>query len=163
MQSSFGTVLWVVCGFGIVAAFVSLIGSGKAWDEYGKSALLMESDLPTRALARAAMSAASTAERDDEIRQMLEARNTRRARRGEPAIDIDAELARLVAPAIDDALRAEIRELVIARNFRRVRHGQSLLDVDAEVARQVAELGSRHASAGGVERQIAPPGWDAAL
>ena len=140
MQSSFGTVLWIVCGFGIVAAFFSLIGTGKAWDEYGKSRLLMESDLPTRALAMAASTAASNAERDTEIRQMLEARNARRARRGEAPIDIDAELARLVAPTVDDGLRAEIRELVIARNFRRARHGQPLLDVEAEVAKQISEL-----------------------
>ena len=140
MQSSFGTVLWVVCAFAIVAAFISLAGTGKTWDEYGKSRLLMESDLPTRALTMAAATAQSNAERDLEIRQMLEARNARRARRGEPPIDIDAELARLVAPEIDDALRAEIRELVIARNFRRARHGQPLLDVNAEVSRQLEEL-----------------------
>jgi hypothetical protein len=91
----------------------------------------------------AATSAAATAERDDEIRQMLEARNARRARRGEPPIDIDAELARLVAPKVDDALRAEIRELVIARNFRRARHGEPLLDVEAEVERQITTLPGR--------------------
>src|SRR5581483_6863662 len=84
MQSSFGTVLWVVCAFAIVAAFISLAGTGKTWDEYGKSRLLMESDLPTRALTMAAATAQSNAERDLEIRQMLEARNARRARRGEP-------------------------------------------------------------------------------
>ena len=50
---------------------------------------------------------------------MLEARNARRARRGEPPIDVDEELARLTAPAIDPELREEIRELVIARNPRR--------------------------------------------
>jgi hypothetical protein len=140
MQSAFGTVLWVVCGLGIVVAFFALIGTGKTWDDYGKNRLLMDSDLPARAVAMAAMSGPATAERDDEIRQMLEARNARRARRGEPPIDIEAELARLVAPGVDDGLRAEIRELVIARNFRRARHGQPPLDVNAEVERQIAEL-----------------------
>ena len=61
-----------------------------------------------------------------EIRQLLEARNERRIRRGEPAIDIEQELARLttIAPAIDPALREEIRQLVVARNHRRVRAGK---------------------------------------
>jgi hypothetical protein len=140
MHSSFGTVLWIVCGLGLVVAFLCLIGTGKTWDEYGKNRLLMDSDLPARSGARAPASAASTAERDDEIRQMLEARNARRAQRGEPPIDIDAELARLVAPGVDDALRAEIRELVVARNFRRARQGKAPLDVNAEVERQIAEL-----------------------
>ena len=143
VQSSFGTVLWIVCGFGFVAAFFALIGTGKTWDEYGKNRLLMDSDLPARAVALADMSGTSTVERDDEIRQMLEARNARRARRGEPPIDIETELARLVTPGVDDALRAEIRELVIARNFRRARHGEPPLDVNAEIEREIAEL-SRH-------------------
>jgi hypothetical protein len=141
MQSAFGTVLWIVCGLGFVAAFFSLIGTGRTWDEYGKNRLLMDSDLPARAIAAAV--SGSTAERDLEIRQMLEARNARRARRGEAPIDIDAELARLVTPGVDDALRAEIRELVIARNFRRARHGEPPLDVNAEVERQIAELRTR--------------------
>ena len=35
----------------------------------------------------------SSAVRDDEIRQMLEARNERRVRRGQPPVDVEAELA----------------------------------------------------------------------
>jgi hypothetical protein len=79
--------------------------------------------------------------RDDEIRQMLEARNERRARRGQPPLDIEAELAALVRPSADPGLEGEVRELVIARNERRVRMGRPPLDVDAEVARQLRELG----------------------
>ena len=83
------------------------------------------------------------AERDTEIRQMLEARNERRARRGEPPVDVEQELTRLTtpAPAIDPALREEIRQLVVARNHRRVRAGKPPLDVEAEIEREIAGLG----------------------
>ena len=87
--------------------------------------------------------AASDAERDDEIRQLLTARNARRAAAGRETVDVEAELARLVRPAVevDPALREEIRELVVAKNARRVRKGLEPLDVEAEVERQVRELG----------------------
>ena len=139
MRSAFEYVIWIVCGIGIVVAFVALLGSGKAWDDYGKRGLVMDTEL-ARGGARAAPSSGTTAERDEEIRQLLEARNARRARRGEAPVDVERELQRLVTPRIDDALRAEIRELVVARNYRRLRQGKEPLDVDAEVERQIAEL-----------------------
>jgi hypothetical protein len=140
MQDQFAIVIWVVCGLGIVVAFVSLIGIGKAWDELGRRGLVMDRDLPR---GPAGGSAAALLERDTEIRQLLEARNARRARRGEPPLDVEAELARLTAPAIDDGLRAEIRDLVLARNARRARRGQPPLDVEAEVEREIAGLHSQ--------------------
>jgi hypothetical protein len=72
---------------------------------------------------------------------MLEARNARRARRGEAPLDVDAELARLTAPHVDPELRQEIRDLVKARNYRRTRAGKPPLDVEAEVEREIARLG----------------------
>jgi hypothetical protein len=86
---------------------------------------------------------AAAREREDEIRQMLEARNELRARRGRAPLDVEAELRALSAPAGagDPGLEAEIRDLVIARNERRVRRGLEPLDVDAEVARRLGELG----------------------
>jgi hypothetical protein len=137
VQAAFGTVVWIVCGLGIVAALVALVLSSKTWEEYGKGRLLMDGELvrPPRPGP-----AASVAERDIEIRQLLEARNARRARRGEPPIDVEEELTRLVAPQIDAALREEIRDLVIARNHRRARLGKPTLDVDAEIERQIADL-----------------------
>jgi hypothetical protein len=137
MQSAFGTVLWVVCALGIVLAFLALALSGKTWEDYGKNRLLTESELGG---GPAAGSAAARQERDIEIRQLLEARNARRARRGEPPIDIEFELSRLTAPAIDDGLRAEIRDLVVARNHRRARTGKPPLDVEAEIEREIAGL-----------------------
>ena len=72
---------------------------------------------------------------------MLEARNHRRAARGEAPLDVEAELARLTAPAVDPALREEVRDLVIARNARREARGEPPLDVDEEIERQLRDLG----------------------
>ena len=139
MREAFGTVLWIVCGVGILAAFVGLATSGKTWEEFGKSRLLMDRDTPPTTRSG---SAASLAERDTEIRQLLEARNARRARRGEAPIDVEAELKRLTAPQIDPSSAGEIRQLVIARNHRRARLGKPPLDVDTEIEREITSLGN---------------------
>jgi hypothetical protein len=137
MHSAFGTVLWIVCGAGIVIAAISLASTRKTWEEFGKNRLVWDTEL-TRGPASG--SAAALRERDTEIRQLLEARNARRARRGEPPIDIEAELGRLTEPQIDPALRAEIRDLVVARNHRRARAGKPPLDVEAEIEREITGL-----------------------
>jgi hypothetical protein len=137
VHAAFATVIWVVCGLGIVAAFAALVLSGKTWEEYGKDHLLMDGDA---ARGPKPGSAAALLERDSEIRQMLEARNARRLRRGEEPLDVEQELARLTAPQIDPELRGEIRDLVLARNHRRARAGKPLLDVDAEIEREIASL-----------------------
>lgn len=92
-------------------------------------------------------SALAKAEREIEIRQMLQARSDRQVRKGGPALDIDAELALLDAPGEDaahgkhdTALTEEIRQLVIARNERRMRSGEDPMDVESEVQRTLAEL-----------------------
>jgi hypothetical protein len=137
MQGAFEPVLFVVCGLGILGAVLALVSAGRTWKEYGKSRLLMDRD---EGVGPAMGSAAALLERDAEIRQLLEARNERRKRRGEPPLDIEQELSRLTALQIDGQLRAEIRELVIARNHRRKRAGKPPLDVEAEVAREIGEL-----------------------
>jgi hypothetical protein len=137
MQAAFGTVLWIVCGLGILAAVFAIVGSGKTWEEYGKRHLVMDTELSG---GPAAGSAAELVERDAEIRQLLEARNVRRLRRGEEPIDIELELSRLTTPAIDAGLRAEIRDLVIARNHRRARTGKPPLDIETEIEREIAGL-----------------------
>jgi len=73
---------------------------------------------------------------------MLTARNARAASRGEDALDIEDELRRLTAPAVDAELRGEVRDMVIARNARREAKGQPPLDVETEVARQLREFGA---------------------
>ena len=72
----------------MLIAFAALIASRKTWEDYGKGRFVMDRDTPRPATARR-----RAAERDDEIRQLLEARNERRARRGEPPIDVESELA----------------------------------------------------------------------
>jgi len=132
VHSSFNIVIWVVCILAVIIAFGALIASRKTWEDYGKGRFVMDHETPRNA---------GVTERDDEIRQLLEARNERRARRGEAAIDVDEELARLTAPAVDPALREEIRQLVVARNHRRVRAGKPPLDVEAEIEREITALG----------------------
>jgi hypothetical protein len=136
VQSAFGTVVIVVSGIGILGAVAGLLFNGRTWEQYGRNHLLMERE-PS---APHSGSSAAIAERDEEVRQMLDARNARRRRRGEPELDVERELARLTAPAIDSELRSEIRDLVIARNHRRARQGKPALDVDTEVERQISEL-----------------------
>jgi hypothetical protein len=138
MQDAFGIVLVVVVVGAAIIAVLTAVGSAGAFGQIGRGGLSLGdgSDRPAR--EPAPMPAA--AERDAEIRQMLEARNARRARRGEEPVDIDAELARLTRPAIDPALALEVRQLVTARNARRLRRGQEPLDVEAEVQRRLREI-----------------------
>jgi hypothetical protein len=137
VQNAFGTVVVVVGIVGIAGALLALLSSRRTWEEYGKNHLVLDSESPR---APRAGSSAALGERDDEIRQMLEARNARRRRRGEEEVDVEHELSRLTAPAVDAELRQEIRDLVVARNHRRARQGKPPLDVEAEIERQIARL-----------------------
>ncbi len=135
MQHAFVTVIVIVVAVSVVGAIVALLSMGRTWREVGKNSLLLDRDMP-----RGPGGAAPAHERDAEIREMLQARNARRLRRGEAPIDVESELARLTAPLVDPELRQEIRDLVIARNNRRLRKGQPALDVEAEIEREVARL-----------------------
>jgi hypothetical protein len=135
MEEAFGIVIFAVVAASVVIAVITLFWRGKTYDQIGRGGIGDEREV------RPAPPAASTAERDAEIRQMLQARNARHAARGEDQVDVEDELARLTAPAADPALVEEIRELVIARNARREARGEPPLDVDAEVERQLRELG----------------------
>jgi hypothetical protein len=141
VQDSFWTVLLVVVIGAAVVAVFTFVGTGKLYEQIGRGGLSLREDDDGRGgtIGGGPPSAAVAAgERDDEIRQLLNAR----IRRGEAPVDVEAELKRLTAPAvdIDPALRDEIRQLVVARNERRARAGKEPLDVDAEVERQVREL-----------------------
>jgi hypothetical protein len=135
MQDVFATLVWVVAGVGAVVALITLAGTARSYRDIGGGGLTHDSDATSGAAAGGA-----DAERDEEIRQMLDARNARRERRGEPPVDVDAELAALARPAVDEGLREEVRQLVVARNHRRVRAGKSPLDVEAEVERRIRDL-----------------------
>jgi hypothetical protein len=138
VQDAFGIVLVVVVVLATIVAIVTFIGFGRAYEQIGRGGLSLRdgSDRPAGEPAPAV----AAGERDDEIRQMLEARNARRVRQGREPLDVEAELAALTRPAVDPGLATEIRQLVVARNARRVRQGKEPLDVEAEVARRLREL-----------------------
>jgi hypothetical protein len=140
IQDAFWTVLLSVVIGGTVIALITFVGTGKMYQQIGRGGLSINEDRDLLRRPPGSSSAVSAQERDAEIRQLLQARNERRVRRGEDPLDIEAELARLTAPAVDPALREEIRQLVVARNERRMRAGQEPLDVDDEVERQIREL-----------------------
>ena len=131
MAETFGIVLFVVVAVAAVAAVWALATSGGSYEQIGRGGIY-EPPPPPASVA--------SAEREAEIRQMLEARNARRAARGEAPLDVETELAALTAPAVEPGLRDELRELVEARNARRMARGEAALDVEAEVDRRLREL-----------------------
>jgi hypothetical protein len=136
-QEAFTQVLWVVVILGLIAAIAAIATTGEALKQIGKGGLFNEDEL-----LRPAPSPASVALRNDEIRQMLEARNFHRVRRGQQPLDIEQELATLTRPGVDQALVDEITELIEARNRRRIRQGREPLDVHAEITRHLQVLDS---------------------
>jgi hypothetical protein len=145
IQDAFWVVILGVVVGGAVIAVLTLLITGRLYEQIGRGGLSINEERgrgePAGRVQSPAAAAAAARERDDEIRQLLAARNERRIRRGEPPLDVEEELRRLTAPAVDPQLREEIRQLVIARNERRQRAGKEPLDVEAEVERQVRELG----------------------
>jgi hypothetical protein len=139
MQEALGIVIFVVVGLGAVIAVISLFGRSRLYDEIGRGGLSIGEDRDTRAAAPV-----SAAEREDDIRQMLEARNARHAAQGRPTVDVEAELAELTRiesrPPRDPEIVEEVRTLVEARNARRIARGEEPLDVEAEVERQLRDL-----------------------
>jgi hypothetical protein len=169
MESTFSFVVFGAVALSIVMSLVFLLGKGSAYDQIGEGSLTgssqptgdTEGDPPhghpqeppesMPLLADTALlgpSARERGERELEIRQMVTARSERRVRRGEPALDVEAEVARLTAvepssaPRRDEELLQEVLQLVVARNERRERQGLEPLDIEAEVARTLAELGA---------------------
>jgi hypothetical protein len=138
VHGALGTLIWVVLIVAAVIALAAMASSGKTWEEHGKDRLLMDRETSP---AERPDSPSASQERDEEIRQMLAAKNARLVRRGEEPVDVEQELRRLTKPQIDPELRKEIRDLVVARNYRRTRAGKPPLDVDAEVEREISRLG----------------------
>ena len=66
----------------------------RGWDNYGAGPFSIHRDPPGKGAAPAAVDPAIQAA---EVRQMLEAKSERRRERGEPALDVEAESARLLA------------------------------------------------------------------
>jgi hypothetical protein len=133
MEDAFGTLVWVVAAIGAIVAVFTLVGTARSYEQIGGRGIGEKGDDASQSAA---------AERDAEIRQLLEARNARRVRRGEAPQDVEAEFQALARPPVpvDDELREEIRRHVVARNARRVRTGSEPLDVEAEIVRRIREL-----------------------
>jgi hypothetical protein len=140
-----GTVLILVVLVALpLGAIAFAMGAGNALRQIGKGDFAIEQEMPQRG-GSAPPPPVSSAVRKEEIRQMVEARSYRREARGEEALDVDAEVEKLLEPASgstlgDHDLREEVRQLVVARNERRRRQGKEALDVEKEIDRQLSEL-----------------------
>jgi hypothetical protein len=170
MQAAFPLVLFGSIALFVVVGLLSMLTRSNLYDQIGQGGLSMGEDQlddsrPTQReplgpggseRSGGADGLESRAEREREIRQMLQARSDRLVRKGHAPLDIDAELARLEYSGAggpgnaggsggtggfgSTGLAAEVRQLVVARNERRQRQGQDPLDVEAEVQRTLAEL-----------------------
>lgn len=151
-------VVGAVALFALVGV-ISWLAGGSVYDSIGEGGLTAGPGQGGMPAGPAPGSEAERIEREQEIRQMLQARSDRLVRGGGKPLDIDAELARLSGPSQgaadgpglvpgepappgkhDAGLAEEVRQLVVARNERRARRGEQPLDVDAEVQRTLAEL-----------------------
>ena len=122
-----------------LGALAFALGAGNALREIGKGDFAIEQEKPRKEAP------VSGAVREEEVRQMVTAQSYRREARGEEPLDVEAEVARLLAGTAgslggDQELREEVRQLVVARNERRQRQGKEPLDVEAEIERQLREL-----------------------
>jgi hypothetical protein len=117
------------------------------WSAYGSGPFAILNEAPTRR-SSAPQAPVDPAIQAAEVRQMLAAKAERQRRRGEDALDVEAETERLLAAATetggpagaDEELRAEVRQLVAIRNERRRREGLEPLDVEAETERELADF-----------------------
>ena len=129
-----------------VAALFFVLGAGNALRQVGKGQFSVEFDSEAPRGMRDSDAETTAEVREDEVRQMLEAKAYRQSARGETPVDVASELERLMTEAPpaptgeDPQLRDEVRQLVIARNQRRARQGKEPLDVESEVERRLREL-----------------------
>jgi hypothetical protein len=141
-----GTVFIIVVLVALpLGAIVFATGAGSALQKIGKGDFALEQDFPQS--SQGAVHAVPAAVREEEIRQMIQARSDRGVAKGREALDVDAEVEKMLASepggatlSTDKALREEVRQLVVARNERRQRQGKEPLDVDEEIDRQLREL-----------------------
>jgi hypothetical protein len=141
-----GTILILVVLVALpLGALVFALGAGNALQKIGKGQFALEQDFPQSSSGQ--VHAVTAEVREEEIRQMVQARSDRGVAKGRKALDVDAEVEKLLASESsggrlggDKALREEIRQLVVARNERRQRQGKQPLDVDQEIERQLREL-----------------------
>ncbi|HWX23415.1 MAG TPA: hypothetical protein VN083_00170 [Vicinamibacteria bacterium] len=152
MESTFTLVVFGAVALFLVVGVLSMLTNSNLYDQIGEGGLSIGDDHGHLPPGPPANSPAALSEREQEIRQMLQARSDRLVRRGLPELDIDAEVSKLTRPQTDEHSRAagskvhdpglaeEVRQLVVARNERRLRQGLEALDVEAEVERTLQEL-----------------------
>lgn len=146
--AEFPAVLILLCVVVVPIAAIAFARSGRGYAEIGRGRFAVDFD------------ESDEDPREDEVRQLVEAKAYRQARRGEQPVDIEAEIERLLDPAARETdepedtdgqppepapepagIRAEIRQVVVARNEARERRGEPPLDVEAEVERMLEEFG----------------------
>jgi hypothetical protein len=142
----FGTVILLVVLLVLPIAAVLFAGAFGMLEQLGKGGLAIDDAPPP---APPPQTAAGRMEREEEIRQLVQAKRDRQLARGEEPLDVEQEVDRLLAidpeggpeeARQDAALREEVRQLVIARNERRLARGEPPLDVESEIERQLDEL-----------------------
>jgi hypothetical protein len=121
VQDALAIVIVAVVVVAGLVAVATLVMSAGSYDHIGRSEMTFDRE------------AAPDPFKDEEIRQLLDATNARRAAHGRPPLELDA-----LEPPPDDALRAEVRAFVESRNARRIARGQEPLDVEAEVDRRLS-------------------------
>jgi hypothetical protein len=128
-----------------VGAIVFAMGAGGALRQIGKGQFALEEDFPQS--SSGPVHEVSAEVREEEVRQMIQARSDRGVAKGRKALDVDAEVEKLLSSepsgprlGADRALREEVRQLVVARNERRERQGKKPLNVEKEIDRQLREL-----------------------
>jgi hypothetical protein len=146
LENIFPVVVFGAVAFSVVMSVVFLIGrGGSVSDQIGQGGMARDSEVAeiVTVSSPSISSPAGRAEQEREIRQMLSARSERLVKKGEPPLDLDAEVAKLLAPqqgGHDAGLVDEVRQLVNAKNERRARQGLEPLDVATEVERTLQEL-----------------------
>ncbi len=141
-----GYVLTLITLIALPIALIAFARTGPLWQSVGKGQFAIEQEIPPPSSLSRPAPPVDPGLQETEARQMIEAKSYRRQRRGQAPLDVEAEVAALLAspgaagPAIDEKLRAEVRQLVIARNERRMRRGEEPLDVETEMERQLADL-----------------------
>jgi hypothetical protein len=143
-----GDVFLIVAAIAVPIAAIAFILVGPSLRQLGKGrfSVEFEHDLDQGTLRDSDAEAESDEVREEEIRQLVEAKAFRQAARGETPLNVETEVGRLLSDrpvtdlAGDPTLVEEVRQLVIARNARRERRGEQPLDVETEVTRQLREL-----------------------
>ncbi|ADB50084.1 hypothetical protein [Conexibacter woesei] len=86
-MNTFGIVVFAVVAAALVVGVVSLVGRERAYEQIGRGRFALDREgAPPRQPREPSI--------EDEVRMLVATRNARRLRNGEPALDVEAEVAR---------------------------------------------------------------------